>query len=432
MAAEVLAAAGVRVDVFEKMRSPGRKLLLAGRGGLNLTHTEPFESFLRRYGPAETFVADSIRSFDIDALRTWCSDLGEATFVGSSGRVFPASFRATPLLRAWLRRLNDLGVAIHTDHSWGGWGGAGGVLVRPASGSADQELFPDAVVLALGGASWPRTGSDGSWIPALAARGVRVVPQRPANCGFVVAWSDTFIARFGGVPVKNIRLTHADASVLGEVMVTAGGLEGGAMYALSRGLRDEIERLGAAQLIIDLVPSMSLDDLAARIGRGGAKESAANALRRVTALSAVAVGLVREATGNHLPGETAALAGLIKSLPIRLAATQPIARAISTAGGIALDEVDPALMLRRCPGVFVAGEMLDWEAPTGGYLLHATLATGAAAARGALKWVAKNASGTPSPPSAPRHGTPTATTDDRGQQGLGEPPGRGVVEVDAG
>lgn len=363
MAAEVLASAGVRVTVLERMAAPGRKLLLAGRGGLNLTHTEPLDALLDRYGAARPRLEAAVRAFGPDELRAWAAGLGEETFVGTSGRVFPEGFRATPLLRAWLRRLEGLGVEIRTRHRWSGFD-------DPATSGAE------ATVLALGGASWPRSGSDGAWVAPLEAQGVDVAPLRPSNVGFAVDWTPAFRDRFAGAPLKNVVLTHGDTSVRGEAMVTAAGVEGGAVYALSPSLRDEIERHGAATLLVDLRPDRS----EAQLRKGRPRDSATNALRRA-GLPPVAVGLLREATGNRLPADPAPL---VKALPLRLVATLPIERAISTAGGVALEEVDDAFMLRRRPGTFVAGEMLDWEAPTGGYLLQATFSTAVAAARGAL------------------------------------------------
>ncbi|MCU1483759.1 MAG: NAD(FAD)-utilizing dehydrogenase [Actinomycetia bacterium] len=368
MAAEVLATARVAVTVLERMPSVGRKLLLAGRGGLNLTHTEGLEAFLDRYGPARPRLEAAIRAFDPDDLRAWAAGLGQETFVGSSGRVFPEAFRATPLLRAWLGRLDHLGVEVRTRTAWTGWG--------------DDA---DVTVLALGGASWPRVGSDGAWVGLMGE--IEVAPLRPANCGFVVAWTGTFRDRFAGTPLKNVELSGGGGSARGDAVVTRGGIEGGAVYALAAGLRDEIAAEGHAVLAVDLRPDATVDVLAARL-EGRPKESTANVLRRA-GIDAVGAGLAREATGNELPDDPAALAALLKAVPVRLVRAYPLARAISTAGGIAFDEVDDDFMLRRRPGTFVAGEMLDWEAPTGGYLLQATFSTAVAAAHGALRWLAR-------------------------------------------
>lgn len=371
MAAEVLATAGLAVTVYERMPSVGRKLLLAGRGGLNLTHTEPLDTFLERYGPARPRLEAAIAGFGPDALRAWCAGLGEEPFVGSSGRVFPAGFRATPLLRSWLARLRALGVALRLRHTW--------------SGFDDPAVQADVLVLALGGASWPRVGSNGAWVHALAASGVEVSPLRPANCGFVVRWTDELRNRFAGSPLKNIRLAHGDGVSRGDAMIDRAGIEGGAVYALAARLRDAIAASGPTDVTIDLRPDVTMEELAVRIARGRAGDSTANVLRRA-GLAPAAIGLLREASGNRRL-EPAALAALVKAVPLRLEAPFPLDRAISTAGGVALDELDDAFMLRRRPGTFVAGEMLDWEAPTGGYLLQATFSTAVAAANGALAWV---------------------------------------------
>ena len=394
MAAETLATAGATVTVFERMPSVGRKLLLAGRGGLNITHRESLEQFLTRYGPAAPFLAPSIKAFGPAELRAWCTDLGEAPFVGSSGRVFPAGFRATPLLRAWLRRLDDLEVDIRTRHRWRGWTGRGDQpdheLEFVDAAGAMVHHRADITILAMGGASWPRTGSDGAWVPEVERGGIDVVPLRPANCGFVVAWSEPFRFRFAGTPLKNVGLTFADTSARGEAMVVGAGIEGGAVYALSRVLRDALDRAdidgGPVILTVDLQPDLTVDQLTVRLGRRRPKDSVSTALGRA-GLAPVAIGLLREATGNRLPDGAGELARLAKSLPVSLVAAMPIDRAISTAGGISLGEVDDRFMLRRRPGTFVAGEMPDWEAPTGGYLLQATFSTAVAAANGALAWI---------------------------------------------
>jgi hypothetical protein len=340
---------------------------------LNLTHTEPLDAFLDRYGSARSRLAGAIEAFGPAELRAWAAGLGEEPFVGSSGRVFPASFRATSLLRAWLRRLDDLGVDVRTRHRWDGW-------------SDELTASADVTVLALGGASWPRSGSDGSWVATFEDEGIAVAPLRPANVAFVANWSEPFRERFAGAPLKNVVLAHRGASVRGEALVSDRGLEGGAIYALSASLRDAIERDGSATLVADLQPDRSAADLESRLSRVREKESTSSALRRV-GLSPLAIALVRESCGNLMPADRGALARLVKAAPIELVATGSIDRAISTAGGVALDEIDPTFMVRRRPGTFVAGEMLDWEAPTGGYLLQATFSTGVAAANGALAWM---------------------------------------------
>ncbi len=382
MAAEVLANGGERVIVFDQAPSPARKFLLAGRGGLNLTHAEPLDAFLTRYGAAAARLSPAIEAFPPDALRQWCAGLGEATFVGSSGRVFPDSFKASPLLRAWLARLAALGVALRPRHRWLGFDEAGGLLFAAPGGRIIEQA--GAVVLACGGASWPRLGSDGAWVDALCARGVAVAPLRPANCGFGVAWSAPFRARFAGAPLKAIAMRFGQISVRGEASVTASGREGGAVYALAGPLREAIAAHGEARLEIDLKPDLGLEALARRLARPRGGQSLATFLRKTAGLAPVAIALLREA--GPPPSEPAALARAIKEARVRLDAIAPIERAISSAGGVAWDEIDADFMLRRLPGVFVAGEMLDWEAPTGGYLLQACFATGAAAGRGALGW----------------------------------------------
>jgi hypothetical protein len=388
MAAEALARAGRAVTVYDRMPSVGRKLLIAGRGGLNLTHSEDLARFLPRYGAAEAHLRAAIDAFPPAALVDWAHGLGQETFVGTSGRVFPKSFKASPLLRAWLRRLSELGVAIRTRHAWEGWGPDGELVLAAPDGPV--VLRPAATVLALGGASWPRLGSDGAWSGHLSGAGIRVSPLLPANAGFHVAWSAHLRERFAGEPVKRIALTFRDRTVRGEALITRDGLEGGAVYALSGPLRDAILSEGAATVRVDLRPDLSLDDLARRLSRPRAGQSAATFLRKAAALSPVAIALLREGAGGPLPAEAGALAGLIKAVPFRLTGPFSIERAISTAGGVPFDELDERFMLRRRPGVFVAGEMLDWEAPTGGYLLQGAFATGLAAATGALAWLSRH------------------------------------------
>jgi len=383
MAAEVLARAGVTVTVYDRMPSPGRKLLMAGRGGLNLTHSEPLETFLARYGEARGRLAPLIAAFPPDALIAWAEGLGQWTFVGSSGRVFPKALKASPLLRAWLARLAALGVEIRPRHDWTGWDADGRLTFTAPEG--EVTALPDAMVLALGGASWPKLGSNGAWAPTLAGVGVTVSPLKPANAGFDVAWSDLFRDRFAGQPLKAVALTFGRTRVRGEAMVTRHGLEGGAVYALSAALREAIAANGSARLWIDLRPAMTADDLTARIAAQPAHQTAANRLRKAAHLTPLETNLLREAHGKDLPSQPAALAEAIKGAPLDLTAVRPLARAISTAGGVAFEAVDDDLMLIDRPGVFVAGEMLDWEAPTGGYLLQASFATGVAAAKGALR-----------------------------------------------
>jgi len=386
MAAEVLARGGARVTVYERMPSVGRKLLLAGRGGLNLTHSEALEALLARYGDAEVRLRPAIEAFAPAALRAWCEGLGQATFVGSSGRVFPQAMKASPLLRAWLGRLGAQRVAFAFRHHWRGWDDTGRLLFTTPQG--DVAVASDCVVLALGGASWPRLGSDGGWVEPLAKGGIGIAPLRPANCAFVVDWSDVFRNRFEGQPLKRIGLSFAGVGVRGEALVTRTGIEGGGIYALSGVLRDAIAASGQATLQIDLRPDLTLAELQRRLGAPRGKQSLSTFLRKAVKLSPAAIGLLREADAAAPASDVAALAARIKAVPIRLVGVAPIARAISSAGGVAFDEVDAHFMLRRRPGTFVAGEMLDWEAPTGGYLLQAAFATGAAAGHGVLRWLA--------------------------------------------
>jgi uncharacterized flavoprotein (TIGR03862 family) len=389
MAAEVLANGGAGVIVYDSMPSAGRKFLMAGRGGLNLTHSEPLPQFLSRYGGAMPHLKTAIEAFPPQALREWSEALGQPTFVGSSGRVFPEAFKASPLLRAWLRRLDTSGVQFALRHRWAGWDANGRLSFQTPDGTHAVEA--SATVLALGGASWPRLGSDGSWVEMLGAKGVSITPLQPANCGFTVAWSDIFRDRFEGHPLKGVALSFGGHVVRGEAMITAAGIEGGAVYALSAPLREAVLGQGHATLRIALRPDLGASDLAARLAAPRAKQSFSNWLRKAAHLSPVGIGLLQEAAVasgvslSSLPG--AELAEWINAVPVQLNGVAAIARAISTAGGIAFDQLDDGFMIRRLPGVFAAGEMLDWEAPTGGYLLQASFATGAAAGRGVLKWL---------------------------------------------
>ena len=382
IAAEVLGRAGLRVTVYDRMPSVGRKLLMAGRGGLNLTHSEDFARFVTRYAEARPHLQPLIEAFRPEDLRAWCEGLGQETFVGSSGRVFPKAFKASPLLRAWLSRLEGLGVRLALRHHWQGWDEEGRLAFADPAGQP-LRVKPDATILALGGASWPRLGSDGSWTGLLSRRGVAVSPLRPANMGFTLSWSEIMRQRFEGEPLKRIALTFEGRIVKGEAVVTADGIEGGAVYALSAPLRDAVARTGSATLNLDLRPDLSLDALAKRLSAPRKGQSASTFLRKSAGLSPVGIALLREAPPS-LPSEPDALARLIKAVSLTLTGTKSLERAISTAGGVPFTELDDHLMLRRMPGVFVAGEMLDWEAPTGGYLLQATFATGIAAAKGVL------------------------------------------------
>jgi hypothetical protein len=382
-AAEVLAAAGRRVTVFDRMPSLGRKLLMAGRGGLNLTHSEPLPAFLGRYHP-EGSLTRAVEAFPPSALRAWCEDLGEPTFVGSSGRVFPKSFKASPLLRAWLARLDRQGVALRPRHRLIALSEDGLIFETTEGGLT---VRPEATLLALGGASWPRLGSDGAWVPLLDGLGIPVSPLRPTNAGFAVAWSPTFRERHAGTPLKRVALSVAGRTVRGEAVVTEAGIEGGAVYALSRLLREAVEADGSATLLVDLRPDLDEAALAARLARSRAGDSLSARLRKAAGLAPVAIGLLREAAGAALPPEPAALARLIKAAPLALTGMMGLDRAISTAGGVVLDALDERAMLRARPGLFLAGEMLDWEAPTGGYLLQGAIAGGRAAADGMLDWL---------------------------------------------
>lgn len=386
IAAETLSRARHPVVVFERMPTPGRKFQMAGRGGLNLTHSEPMERFLSRYGTARGFLSPAIGAFSPSDLRDWADGLGQETFIGSSGRVFPKAMKAAPLLRAWLSRLQAQGVELRYRMTWEGWDADGRIVCRNADGEYES-MDVGATVLALGGGSWPKLGSDAAWTDILAQQGVEIVPVRPSNCGFVVEWSDVFRDRFQGTPLKNIALRCAGQSVRGDAVVTAYGIEGGAVYALSSALRTEIETQGHATLIIDFAPDRTADDLRTRLQKPRGKRSLSDHLRRTLGLSPVAINLMREQVGRALPDDPAALAHLVQGTSVKLIATAPVERAISTAGGVSLAEVDDAYMLKKCPGVFVAGEMLDWEAPTGGYLLQGAFASGIAAAKGALAWL---------------------------------------------
>jgi uncharacterized flavoprotein (TIGR03862 family) len=389
MAAEVLAQGGADVTIYDAMPSAGRKFLMAGRGGLNLTHSEPLPDFLARYREAMPHLKAAVEAFPPDTLRDWSEALGQPTFVGSSGRVFPKAFKASPLLRAWLRRLDAAGVKFALRHRWLGWDETGELLFATPDGP--RVVNADATVLALGGASWPRLGSDGVWTAILVAKGIAIAPMRPANSGFTVAWSDIFRDRFEGQPLKGVALTIGAHQIRGEAVITRTGIEGGAIYALSAELRDAVLAKETATLRVALRPDLAAADLTARLSASRGKQSFSNFLRKAAQLSPVSIGLLQEAavtTGRSLASLPAAdLAELINAVPIQITGVAPIARAISNAGGIAFDELDDHLMLRHLPGVFAAGEMLDWEAPTGGYLLQASFATGVAAGKGALKWL---------------------------------------------
>jgi uncharacterized flavoprotein (TIGR03862 family) len=394
MAAEVLSAAGCAVTIYERMPSLGRKFLLAGRGGLNLTHSENRADFIARYEAAAGALEPNLDAFPPGALAAWCDGLGVPTFVGSSGRVFPGSFKSSPLLRAWLRRLDDQGVRFRPRHLWTGWDKQGALTFEIAGENADKEVLrvtPKAVVLALGGASWPRLGSDGRWLSILNHAGVETADLHPANCGCEIAWSPVFRERFEGAPLKRIAVTCGPMSVQGEAMITKAGLEGGAIYALSARVRESLLGKATAPIRIDLRPDIGVTALGLRLQRPRGKQTLTNHVRKAAGLSAAAVGLLREdIAGPELPLEPEALARRIKAVTLSVTGIPDLDRAISTAGGVTLRAVDARLMLREKPGVFVAGEMLDWEAPTGGYLLQACFSTGHAAARGVLHWLGRS------------------------------------------
>ena len=387
MAAEVLAQGGVRVELFDAMPSVGRKFLLAGVGGMNITHSEPKDTFIGRYGERQVEVAALLREFDADALRAWIHGLGIDTFVGTSGRVFPSDMKAAPLLRAWLRRLRELGVTIHTRSRWLGWNADGSLRIAGADG--ERALAADACLLALGGGSWARLGSDGAWTALLQARGVEVAALKPSNCGFEVAgWSDYLREKFAGAPLKNVALSLPDqAPRIGEFVLTAGGIEGSLVYAFSAAIRRQIEAEGQALIHLDLLPQMPLAKLQQALAKPRGKHSMAKHLHRQAGLDGVKAALLRELAPAAAFAEPTALAPWIKALPITLLRTRPLDEAISSAGGVPFEAVNDGLMLKALPGVFCAGEMLDWEAPTGGYLLTACFASGRVAAQGLLAWL---------------------------------------------
>ncbi len=392
IAAERLSALSYRVAVYDRMPMPGRKFLMAGRGGLNLTHTEPLDEFLAHYGAGRDFITPFITAFPPDALRGWCDDLGEANFVGSSGRVFPKSFKASPLLRAWLRRLEAQGVEFFMRHEWKGWDDQG--ALRFETESHENELVKaDAVLLALGGASWPKLGATGSWQPLLREKHVSVAPLTASNVGVTIAWSEHLTSRFAGQPLKRLIVSCGPQRVVGEAMITQQGLEGGAIYALGPALREAIAHAGYAMLSLDLRRDLSESELMTRLTKPRGKKSLSTFLASAAGLDPVSIALLRESfflRNEKLPDDPYALAQAIKTCAIKVQAMNGLERAISSAGGIDQNELDPHLMIKKLPGVFVAGEMINWDAPTGGYLLQACFSTGVAAARGLAEWLSKN------------------------------------------
>jgi len=387
MAAEVLGQAGVNVDLYDAMPSVGRKFLLAGVGGMNITHAEDYAAFVSRYAERAGDLRPLLDAFTPDALREWIHGLGIDTFVGSSGRVFPTDMKAAPLLRAWLKRLRENGVRIHTRQRWLGWDAEG--ALRLAGPEGESLIEADATLLALGGGSWARLGSDGTWVPLLEARGIAIAPLQPANCGFEVAgWSEHLREKFAGAPLKTVSLAlPGEAPRKGEFVLTATGIEGSLVYALSARIRNRISRDGAATVLLDLLPDRNLAQVASALARPRGSQSMAKHLHRQLKLDGVKAALLRELTDAATFQAPQALAAAIKALPIRLVRPRPLDEAISSAGGVPFEELDEGLMLRRLPGVFCAGEMLDWEAPTGGYLLTACFASGRAAAEGMLRWL---------------------------------------------
>jgi uncharacterized flavoprotein (TIGR03862 family) len=389
MAAEAALSAGAEVDLYEAKGSVGRKFLIAGRGGLNLTHSDPAPRFASRYGSRASAVGEWLREFGPQELREWAKSLGVDTFVGSSGRVFPLDQKAAPLLRAWLKRLRERGLRVHVRHRWQGWTGTG--ELRFATPEGERVLRAGATVLALGGGSWPQLGSDGAWVPLLREQGAGVEPLVPANCGFDADWSPAFAQRYAGAPVKPgwLALDGDAAMQQGEFVVTGDGIEGSLVYALSARIRERIEREGEATVLLDLAPGRTQERLASELARPRAGRSFSEHLRRNAGIAGVRAGLLRELVPALAQLPPQELAALVKRAPLRLRRPRPLAEAISSAGGVALESLDESLMLHARPGVFCAGEMLDWEAPTGGYLLTACFASGRRAGRGAAHWLAR-------------------------------------------
>ncbi|WP_222834246.1 TIGR03862 family flavoprotein [Pseudomonas sp. SC3(2021)] len=392
MAAEVLSQAGVRVDLYDGMPSVGRKFLLAGVGGMNITHSEAYPAFLSRYAERAPQIAPLLRAFDADALCRWIHELGIETFIGSSGRVFPTDMKAAPLLRAWLKRLRDSGVVIHTRHRWLGWDAQG--ALRIASPDGEITVKTDATLLALGGGSWSRLGSDGAWMLPLEQKGVGLAPLQPSNCGFEVqAWSELLVSKFAGAPLKNVAIgLNDDIPRLGECVITATGVEGSLIYALSAPIREAINAQGAATVHIDLLPGRPVDKLQAALSKPRGSRSMAKHLHSQVGIDGVKAALLRELTDAATFADPALLARAIKALPLTLVKPRPLDEAISSAGGVTFEALDERLMLKALPGVFCAGEMLDWEAPTGGYLLTGCFASGRAAGLGVVQWLKSEAS----------------------------------------
>jgi len=389
IAAEILIQDKVQVDVYDSMPSLGRKFLMAGKSGLNLTHSEPFDTFISRYGQRRSEMEVFLRDFTPEDLRLWARELGIETFVGSSGRVFPVGMKTSPLLRRWLRRLAESGVNFHLHHAWRGWDEDGSLRFLTPEGQTS--VHPDAVILALGGGSWAKLGSTGAWVEWLREAGAEVQALKPSNCGFDVAWSDHFRTRFEGQPVKSVILSFRNFRRQGELVITKHGVEGSLIYAASALLRDEIEASGRAVLHLDLTPDRTEGQLIERLSRSRGSRSLSSHIEKTVGIRGVKAGLLREFLPKAELEDPVHLARALKHLPVPLIAARPLDEAISSAGGVSFEALDENLMLRAKPGVFCAGEMLDWEAPTGGYLLTACFATGRAAARGVIEWLRRSA-----------------------------------------
>ncbi len=383
-AAEILAAAGHAVSVYDHKPSPARKFLMAGRGGLNITHSEEFDVFITRYGAAAEYLRPALMQFMPQDMRDWCAGLGQETFIGSSGRVFPKSLKASPLLRAWITRLESLGVIIHPNYRWVDTDGCSNLMFDTPNG--EITISPDIVLLALGGASWPRLGSDAAWVPILKKLGVQITPFEPSNCGFVIEWSPYFKEKFAGTPLKSIAVTHHQKTVRGEIMITANGVEGGAIYALSSDIRHTLHHHMTAKITLDLKPDIAVEKLITLLSAARGRDSFSNFLRKHTGLPPVAISLLQENSAVR-DMQPSALAAAIKKYPLTLTAPFGLGRAISSAGGVAWASINTDYMLKSCPGIFVAGEMIDWDAPTGGYLLQASFATAKAAANGIIRYL---------------------------------------------
>ena len=390
MAAETALAGGAQVDLYDAMASVGRKFLLAGKGGLNLTHSDPSERFLGRYGESRNQVQPWLEDFGPDALRKWAAELGIATFVGSSGRIFPIDMKAAPLLRAWLRRLRQAGLTLYARHRWCGWNDEGALRFETPSGPLTVQA--DAVIFSMGGGSWPKLGSDGTWVPLFVKRAIPVAPLEPANCGFDVDWSEHFRAKFAGHPVKTVGVVAKSPSGsvmrrMGEFVITETGIEGGVIYAVAPYLREEIKTTGRGTIRLDLAPDREFPRLMKDLSQPRRKKTMATHLQRRAHIEGVKAGLLREVFRKEDFGNPAHLAAAIKSLKLTVLAPRPLDEAISTAGGVSFEALDSRLMIRALPGMFCAGEMLDWEAPTGGYLLTACFASGRVAGAGAVAWL---------------------------------------------